>query len=128
MAATPRAASLRSRLWDPGHVSCAQPGSDVITRTARERINWASYKISQATDRLGVFVSIVSTKIPYKGAGKEYIGTPTGCVSCTGRIVLAAPGGCHEQLWSCLARARPFQGCPACASLRKAWPAPLCCI
>ena len=52
----------------------AQPGSDVITKTARERINWASYKISQTTDRLGVFVSIVSTKIPYKGAGKEYIG------------------------------------------------------
>lgn len=25
-------------------------------------------------DRIGVFVSIVSTKIPYKGTGKEYIG------------------------------------------------------
>ena len=25
---------------------------------------------------MGVFVSIVSTKIPYKGAGKEYIGMP----------------------------------------------------
>ncbi|KAK9840997.1 hypothetical protein WJX81_004968 [Elliptochloris bilobata] len=48
-------------------------GSDVITRTAAKRINWASYKINQATDRVGVFVSIVSTKIPYKGAGKEYI-------------------------------------------------------
>ncbi len=24
--------------------------------------------------RVGVFVSIVSTKIPFKGAGKEYIG------------------------------------------------------
>ncbi|CAK0734996.1 hypothetical protein CVIRNUC_000513 [Coccomyxa viridis] len=48
-------------------------GSDVITKTALKRINWASYKINQSTDKIGVFVSIVSTKIPYKGAGKEYI-------------------------------------------------------
>lgn len=47
----------------------------MCTRTAKERINWASYKINQATDRVGVFVSIVSTKIPFKGAGKEYVGT-----------------------------------------------------
>ena len=51
-----------------------QPGSDVITKTARERINWGSYKMNHTQDRLGVFVSVVSTKIPYKGAGKEYIG------------------------------------------------------
>ena len=51
-----------------------QGGSDVITKTALKRINWSSYKINQSTDRVGVFVSIVSTKIPYKGAGKEYIG------------------------------------------------------
>lgn len=25
-------------------------------------------------DKVGVFVSIVSTKIPFKGTGKEYIG------------------------------------------------------
>ncbi|WIA42896.1 hypothetical protein OEZ86_008811 [Tetradesmus obliquus] len=49
-------------------------GSDVITRTATKRINWGSYKINQSSDRVGVFVSIVSTKIPFKGAGKEYIG------------------------------------------------------
>ena len=52
-----------------------QGGSDVITKTALKRINWASYKINQSTDKIGVFVSIVSTKIPYKGAGKEYIGS-----------------------------------------------------
>ena len=51
-----------------------QGGSDVCTKTALKRINWASYKISQTTDKVGVFVSIVSTRIPYKGAGKEYIG------------------------------------------------------
>ena len=48
----------------------------MITKTALKRINWASYKINQSTDKIGVFVSIVSTKIPYKGAGKEYIGLP----------------------------------------------------
>ena len=51
-----------------------QGGSDVCTRTALKRINWASYKINQGTDKVGVFVSICSTRIPYKGAGKEYIG------------------------------------------------------
>ena len=51
-----------------------QGGSDVITKTALKRINWSSYKINQTTDRVGVFVSIVSTHIPFKGAGKEYIG------------------------------------------------------
>jgi DNA topoisomerase VI subunit B len=55
-------------------VHCAQGGSDVITKTAMKRINWALYKINQTQDRIGVFVSIVSTKIPFKGAGKEYIG------------------------------------------------------
>ncbi|KAJ3693410.1 hypothetical protein LUZ60_008890 [Juncus effusus] len=51
-----------------------EQGADVITRTALKRINWSSYKINQAQDKIGVFVSIVSTKIPFKGTGKEYIG------------------------------------------------------
>lgn len=54
-----------------------QGGSDVITKTALKRINWANYKINQTSDKVGVFLSIVSTKIPYKGAGKEYIGVAT---------------------------------------------------
>lgn len=49
-------------------------GSDVVTKTALKRINWSSYKINQSSDKVGVFVSLVSTKIPFKGAGKEYIG------------------------------------------------------
>ncbi|GAB4814846.1 hypothetical protein N2152v2_001892 [Parachlorella kessleri] len=48
-------------------------GSDVITRTALKRINWGMYKINQSSDRVAVFVSLVSTKIPFKGAGKEYV-------------------------------------------------------
>ncbi|KAJ7980731.1 DNA topoisomerase 6 subunit B [Quillaja saponaria] len=51
-----------------------EQGSDVVTRTALKRINWSSYKINQMQDKIGVFVSIVSTKIPFKGTGKEYIG------------------------------------------------------
>lgn len=51
-----------------------EQGADVVTRTAMKRINWNSYKINQTQDKIGVFVSIVSTKIPFKGTGKEYIG------------------------------------------------------
>ncbi|CAD7704824.1 unnamed protein product [Ostreobium quekettii] len=51
-----------------------EAGADVITRTALKRINWKSYKINQTGDKVGVFVSIVSTKIPFKGVGKEHIG------------------------------------------------------
>ncbi|CAD5323666.1 unnamed protein product [Arabidopsis thaliana] len=51
-----------------------EQGADVVTRTALKRINWNSYKINQTQDKIGVFVSIVSTKIPFKGTGKEYIG------------------------------------------------------
>ncbi|KAL2238645.1 DNA topoisomerase 6 subunit B isoform X1 [Sesamum indicum] len=51
-----------------------EQGADVVTRTAVKRINWNSYKINQTQDKIGVFVSIVSTKIPFKGTGKEYIG------------------------------------------------------
>ncbi|KAL8159468.1 hypothetical protein V2J09_001005 [Rumex salicifolius] len=51
-----------------------EQGADVVTRTAVKRINWTSYKINQNQDKIGVFVSIVSTKIPFKGTGKEYIG------------------------------------------------------
>lgn len=49
-------------------------GSDVITRTAATRISWSNYRINHNADKIGVFVSMVSTKIPFKGAGKEYIG------------------------------------------------------
>ncbi|XP_002981289.2 DNA topoisomerase 6 subunit B isoform X1 [Selaginella moellendorffii] len=51
-----------------------EQGGDVITRTATKRISWSAYKISHLQDKVGVFVSIVSTKIPFKGTGKEYIG------------------------------------------------------
>lgn len=51
-----------------------EAGSDVVSRTARDDIKWANYKISTTTDRIGVICSVVSTKVPFKGTGKEYIG------------------------------------------------------
>ena len=49
-------------------------GADVATQVSKRRINWTTYKIRQNQDKVGVFVSLVSTKVPFKGTGKEYIG------------------------------------------------------
>lgn len=51
-----------------------EAGGDVVTRTAMKNIKWSQYKIDPKRDKVGIFVSIVSTKIPFKGTGKEYIG------------------------------------------------------
>lgn len=51
-----------------------EAGADVCTRVAQNKIKWSSYKIDHKKDKICVFVSIVSTKIPFKGTGKEYIG------------------------------------------------------
>ena len=50
-----------------------EAGSDVVTRCV-QRLSWNQYKIDKNNDKIGVFVSIVSTKIPFKGTSKEYIG------------------------------------------------------
>ena len=49
-------------------------GADVATQVSKRRINWSTYKIRHSVDKIGVFVSLVSTKVPFKGTGKEYIG------------------------------------------------------
>ena len=49
-------------------------GGDVATQVSKRRINWASYKMRHNLDKIGIFVSLVSTKVPFKGTGKEYIG------------------------------------------------------
>ena len=51
-----------------------QPGSDVSFKTANNRIQWKTYRIDKNTQKIGVYVSIVSTRIPYGGAHKEFIG------------------------------------------------------
>ena len=51
-----------------------EAGADVATRVALTKVRWNAYKIDYKRDKVGVFVSIVSTKIPFKGTSKEYIG------------------------------------------------------
>lgn len=70
-----------------------EKGGDVVTRVANS-ISWGNYKITK-DDRVGVFVSVVSTRIPYKGAGKEYIGADIKEYVCA---VKQAIQGCAVQL------------------------------
>lgn len=51
-----------------------ETGADVVTQVATKRIKWATYLIDPKKDSVGVYVSIVSTRIPFKGTSKEYIG------------------------------------------------------
>jgi DNA topoisomerase VI B subunit len=74
-----------------------ESGSDIVTQIAMKEIKWGAYKIKvcqaafylffhgfsfficyQSTDAVGVYVSLVSTKIPFKGTSKEYIGDDKG--------------------------------------------------
>jgi DNA topoisomerase-6 subunit B len=77
-------------------------GADVVTQTAMKRIAWATYKIDPARDKIAVFVSIVSTKIPFKGTGKEYIGDDIEEIRDTIRSCLQS---CCSQLRVKLVRA-----------------------
>jgi hypothetical protein len=72
-----------------------EAGADVSTRVANTKIKWSSYKIDHKRDKIGVFVSIVSTKIPYKGTGKEYIGDDITEISSS---VKRAIQSCCQQL------------------------------
>ncbi|KAL5708008.1 DNA topoisomerase (ATP-hydrolyzing) [Ranunculus cassubicifolius] len=78
-----------------------EQGADVVTRTAMKRINWSSYKINQTQDKIGVFVSIVSTKIPFKGTGKEYIGDDISEIASAVKVAIQQ---CCVQLKSKIAK------------------------
>lgn len=54
-----------------GNITANRTADSVVKMSS---FSWNSYKINQIQDKIGVFVSIVSTKIPFKGTGKEYIG------------------------------------------------------
>jgi DNA topoisomerase VI subunit B len=56
--------------------------------------SWSSYKINQQQDKIGVFVSIVSTKIPFKGTGKEYIGDDITEISSAVKVHFNFPDCC----------------------------------
>jgi DNA topoisomerase VI subunit B len=70
-------------------------GADVATRVALTKIKWSNYKIDYKKDKVGVFVSIVSTKIPFKGTSKEYIGDD-------GRLLLVFVANIDNQFLSLL--------------------------
>jgi DNA topoisomerase VI B subunit len=72
-----------------------EAGADVSTRVAQKKIKWSIYKMDHKRDKIGVFVSIVSTKIPYKGTGKEYIGDDITEISAS---VKRAIQTCCQQL------------------------------
>lgn len=78
-----------------------EQGADVVTRTAIKRINWNSYKINQTQDKIGVFVSMVSTKIPFKGTGKEYIGDDISEIASAVKVAIQQ---CCVQLKSKIAK------------------------
>ena len=78
-----------------------EEGSDVITKTAKDSIKWGNYKIDKSTDRIGVYVSIVSTKIPFKGTGKEFISDDIPVIK---RAVKETLQRCCQQLKSSIAK------------------------
>jgi len=71
-----------------------EAGNDVVTQVANKKIRWGQYKVKN-TDRIGVYCSIVSTKIPFKGTSKEYIGDDKGVMSQTIQSALCS---CLNQL------------------------------
>jgi DNA topoisomerase-6 subunit B len=71
-----------------------EAGSDIATIIANKQIKWGNYKI-KATDKVGVFVSLISTKIPFKGTSKEYIGDDKGELHA---FIRSAMSACCSQL------------------------------
>ncbi len=76
-------------------------GADVATQVANKKIKWSSYKIDHKKDKVGVFVSIVSTKVPFKGTGKEYIGDDITEIQLSVKRALQS---CCQQLRAHLAK------------------------
>ena len=84
-----------------------EAGADVVTQTATKRINWGTYHIDPKKDSIGIYVSVVSTRIPFKGTSKEYIGDDVTEVRDSVRRALL---GCCNQLKVNLARKLAMKG------------------
>jgi DNA topoisomerase-6 subunit B len=78
-----------------------EAGADVATRVAQSKIRWTNYKMDHKRDKIGVFVSIVSTKVPFKGTGKEYIGDDITEIQVSVKRALQS---CCQQLRTHLAK------------------------
>ena len=81
-------------------------GADVVTRVALGKIKWSSYKMDPKRDKIGVFVSIVSTKIPFKGTSKEYIGDDATAIQLSVKRALQS---CCQQLRVHLTKRQAFK-------------------
>eukprot|EP00050_Salpingoeca_kvevrii_P021507 m.111660 g.111660 ORF g.111660 m.111660 type:complete len:706 (-) comp9377_c0_seq7:1526-3643(-) len=82
-----------------------EAGSDVIYRTAQE-LKWNTYKMSKTDDKIGVFVSMVSTKIPFKGTNKEFISDEIPQIK---EAIRSALQKCCAQLKTKIARKKAFE-------------------
>jgi len=71
-----------------------EAGSDVANVVARD-LKWTDYLIQPSKERIAVFVSIVSTKIPFKDTGKEFIGAEITEIKKAVKTTLQA---CGQQL------------------------------
>jgi|TARA_B110000208_G_C11678836_1_gene397968 hypothetical protein len=80
-----------------------ESGSDVATAVAKDDIKWNNYKLKSKVDKLGIFVSICSTKIPFKGTGKEFISKQNGVYR---KAIKSCLFKCANQLKSQIARDR----------------------
>lgn len=78
-----------------------ETGADMVTQVATKKINWNSYLIDAKKESIGVFVSVVSTRIPFKGTSKEYIGEDATEMM---QSVKRALQGCCQQLRVSMAR------------------------
>ena len=70
---------------------------DVVTRCV-QRLNWGSYKIDKNNDKIGVFVSIVSTKIPFKGTSKNIGDDNTEIAEAVDRAIRGCATSSREKL------------------------------
>jgi DNA topoisomerase VI B subunit len=78
-----------------------ETGADVVSQVASKKIAWQSYHIDIRKECVGVYVSIVSTKIPFKGTSKEYIGEDVTEIQNSVRRAIV---GCCQQLRVSLAQ------------------------
>ena len=75
-------------------------------KVANLKIKWSTYKLRPKQDKLSVFVSIVSTKIPFKGTSKEYVGDDHGILHDTIKTALLQ---CCRQLKHKVVRANSLK-------------------
>ena len=85
-----------------------EPGSDVVTKQAQE-LDWGRYKIDKGAHKVGIFVSVVSTRIPFRGTGKEHIAEDVKELADEVRWGFAVLYALLHALPACAAHAMPLR-------------------